>query len=469
MGDRRIDLGFALILCASVAAQLVSVWLSPLDVAPVEAAAWAWSRGGDWGRLGASPIPAWAAGAATALGEGAAALRTPTALALALGAALLHAAARSRFGGRAGWIAGLGWLAAPGVALCLIGEPGAAWLGAAVALSLWALLDLRATQKPAAALLLGVGIAAAGLSCELGWALGPILLTAALFDRDSRAALLSWNGLGTVMTAALLLTPHLATAWNPAADAAAAPTPEPGALRALTRLAVGAGLFAPLLLWLALSSPKAGAGERLPAAITALSLALAIVAAVTGRGDGGWALFLPPLLLWAGARARAADWTARAAGWSIATHAAATAALLVVLVSPAVAGPIGLRFERTQAWEQTARILKAQASLGYAGRPFTAAATASPDLYYALAYHWRDDPTAPPLRYFGAGAAPADGAARTGPLEPGLGEPVLVISLQPARTPPPRFAALAPIASIEVPLPSGGGRRILISAGRPLE
>ncbi len=204
-----------LVIAALVLVRIISVIITPLEIGPDEAQYWRWSRSLDWGYYSKPPLIAWAIALTTGLfGNGEWAIRLSAPIAHGLAGFFLFLLGRNAFDARIGaWSATL-YLLMPGVWLSstiMSTDALLLPLWAAAMLCLWRLRDC-ATLANGALLGLALGLAMLAKYAALYLFIGAFL--AAIVDKPTRRALVSWSGLAALVVFIAVLAPNLV--WNAA-------------------------------------------------------------------------------------------------------------------------------------------------------------------------------------------------------------------------------------------------------------
>ncbi|MEZ5953301.1 MAG: glycosyltransferase family 39 protein [Hyphomonas sp.] len=207
-----------MLLAILLAARVLLLVVTPLNLYADEAQYWRWGEHLAWGYYSKPPMIAWLIHAVTGLfGNAEWAIRLPAPFLHTAGAMLLFLLGRDMYGGRVGMLAALGYALMPAVILssAVISTDGV--LMPFWCLALYAFWRLRSgTGAWASAFALGLGIGCGLLSkYAMMYFLIGIALTLVL-DRDSRKALISPKGLAALAIAALIFAPHVV--WNAAND-----------------------------------------------------------------------------------------------------------------------------------------------------------------------------------------------------------------------------------------------------------
>lgn len=464
------------------ALRILAISLTPLELYPDEAQYWLWSRELAGGYYSKPPMVAWLIAASTTVGgDGEAWVRLPSVLAHAGAPLALYAAGRRLYGGWTGFWAAALYSLMPGVQLSAGLMTTDAPMLLCLALATWAYAVLMRAESGRGAL-----GAAAGLGAALGLAMlskyaalyfAAGLLAHAAVSREARSR---WSParLGAAVGAAVLVAaPNLL--WNARHGfATVAHTADnahwSGRLFNLAELLqfVGAQFgvfgilpFAVLLAGVAVLAVRRDARRALLPADTALlclvlpPLAVVAAQAFISRANANWAVaaYAPGAVL-------AAAWLVRRGGrrsgrWALGGIALSqglfAALFLLAVISPAVAGALGLdnAFKRARGWEATAVAVTARAR---AERPM-AVTTDDRFLFNALAYYGRDywnRPGAAPLRVWVREASPQNQAEAEAPMTPALAGRVLHASLTPeyAAETARDFREWRPLATVSVRL-----------------
>jgi 4-amino-4-deoxy-L-arabinose transferase-like glycosyltransferase len=204
-------------ILAITAMRLVALGFAQLQLYPDESQYWIWSQEFDWGYFSKPPLIAWIIALSTGvLGDTDFAIRLPSILFHAMGAAFLMYTAREM---RPGWAvlwAPLVYLTLPGIGISGLVISTDALLLPLIAGALFMFWRLRSGAGWPAALGLGLlaGLAFLAKYAAIYFLVG--LGLAMLFDRPARQALLSLKGLAAGAILQALLIPNLM--WNAAND-----------------------------------------------------------------------------------------------------------------------------------------------------------------------------------------------------------------------------------------------------------
>lgn len=284
-----VSTAFVMAVMVVVAVRLAGLTFSQAEFYVDEAQYWFWAQTPAWGYFSKPPLIAWiTAGAAGLCGDGEACLRAPSTLAWGLTALIVFAIARTLYDLRTAVFAGLSALLAPGVAFSSRILSTDAPLLTLWSLALLALVRLRAGGGWGWAVLLGLATGFGVLAkYAMLYALAGAAL-AALTDRPTRAALLSWKGAAAGAVAAAVTAPNviwnlangLATARHTVGNAANDGL-TPGLAEPLEFLAAQFGLAGPVVFagWL-LAVAAAARGRSRPAERVLLAFSLPILLVV---------------------------------------------------------------------------------------------------------------------------------------------------------------------------------------------
>ncbi|MEM7460498.1 MAG: glycosyltransferase family 39 protein [Pseudomonadota bacterium] len=204
------------IIVGLLVVRIALAWLSPLELYADEAQYWRWSGSLEWGYYSKPPMIAWMIHISAGLfGDSESAIRFFAPIFHAIASVFLFLLSRRMFGNLAGLFTVITYHLMPGIILSsgVISTDGVLFPFWSLALYLfWRLRENDLGWLEAA--LLGLAIGAGFLSkyAMLYFAIG-IALTA-LFDKPTRAAILSRKGAMSVAIAAAVFAPHLI--WNAA-------------------------------------------------------------------------------------------------------------------------------------------------------------------------------------------------------------------------------------------------------------
>lgn len=298
-----VSTAFVMAVMVVVAARLAGLTFSQAEFYVDEAQYWFWAQSPAWGYFSKPPLIAWiTAGAAGLCGDGEACLRAPSTLAWGMTALIVFAIGRTLYDLRTAVFAGLSALLAPGAAFSSRILSTDAPLLTLWSAALLALVRLRAGGGWGWAVLLGLATGFGMLAkYAMLYALAGAAL-AALVDRPTRLALLSWKGAAAGAIAAAITAPNviwnlangLATARHTVGNAANDGL-TPGLAEPLEFLAAQFGLAGPVLFtgWL-LAVAAATRGRSGPADRVLLAFSLPILLVVTvlaglSEANANWA------------------------------------------------------------------------------------------------------------------------------------------------------------------------------------
>ncbi|MEO1015541.1 MAG: glycosyltransferase family 39 protein [Pseudomonadota bacterium] len=215
VAEDRLAWAVLLALGAIAAVRIAAIFATPLQLGADEAQYWRWGQDWAWGYYSKPPLIAWVIGATTSLfGDAEWAIRLPAPLLHAVAAASLFALAREMYDARVGALAALGYMLMPGVTLSSGVMSTDGLLLPLWSLSLLALWRLRGGGGLTAAVSLGAALGLGGLAkyAMVYFILGALL--AAMIDKPTRSALMSWRGAAAAGVAAAILAPHVAWSWS---------------------------------------------------------------------------------------------------------------------------------------------------------------------------------------------------------------------------------------------------------------
>ncbi|MEO0883673.1 MAG: glycosyltransferase family 39 protein [Pseudomonadota bacterium] len=208
------SIGLILVLIMLLAARVLGLLVSPLNLGPDEAQYWRWSTELGWGYYSKPPLIAWIIAASTSLfGDSEWAIRLPAPLLHGITAYLIYLLGRRLFDNRTGVWAAVYYLLMPGVTLSSgVITTDAVLLPcfAGAMLALWSLREAPSNTRAAILLGLAIGLGLLAKYAMVYAVLG--LIAAAIVDPPTRQAVVSKRGLLAAVIALLVLVPHLA--WN---------------------------------------------------------------------------------------------------------------------------------------------------------------------------------------------------------------------------------------------------------------
>lgn len=456
-----------------IAARVMALIVSPLELYPDEAQYWKWSRDFAFGYYSKPPMVAWMIGLTTAVfGNAEWAVRLGAPLVHAGTAGFLFLTGRALFDERAGLWAAIAWLTLPGPALSSFVVATDAPLLLAISGSLYAFVKFVQTRSWLWACALGAGVGLGFLSkyAMLFFVAGAVL--AFLFDAKVRRAFLSPKLIAIIGLAAAIFAPNLI--WNARHGfATVAHTADNANLDAdlynignlfefwLDQFAVAGPILFPMIVvalavvWRARGEDRARALKWM--ALFALPAFLVIsFQAFLSRANANWAASAYPaaiLLLTGWALISARRWYFA----GLAVNAAVSLLFLVFTISPPLADATGMSnsFKRMRGWEfMTAELLEAAQAGGYG-----TLVTDDRFVFQSMDYYARNEAARPDLRMWLRHETPHNHAAMTAPLTAETGEPVLLVSYFEDFLPwlEADFDRLEPIGELEIPI---GGERV---------
>ncbi|MEZ5936878.1 MAG: glycosyltransferase family 39 protein [Hyphomonadaceae bacterium] len=488
-------------LCVALAVALIAlvrlgiVLATPLELGPDEAQYWRWSRTLDWGYYSKPPLIAWVIAATTSVfgnAEWAVRLAVPflhaaTAFFLFLLGRNMARDADGAPGNVTGaWAAAI-YLLMPGVTLSSVVISTDAVLlpfWSAALLALWSLRERPGVVNGALAGLM-IGLAMLGKYAALYIGAGAIL--AALFDRQTRAALLSFGGLAMLAVATLTLAPNLL--WNAAngfetvahtTDNANWNEATFNILNLVKYMTDQMGVFGPIAFVLLLAAFYRTARRRdaegladetagrLPVrelwliCFIAPVLVLIAVQAVISRAHANWAATAYPaasvLLALLATRAGWRNWVRASVILNIVI--AGVAAALIVLPSLGDAIGLGNGYKRVRGWGETAREIQARA----AAEGATAIMIDEREVWHGVDYYSRDLGGDIPLRAWRRHDNPRSTAEEIGTMQPGEDARILIASVRTRFRARIRadFDRIEDAGTLEIPLGGGKTRRIVL-------
>lgn len=458
----------ALAIAALVAVRIVTLIVSPLQLGPDEAQYWRWSRVLDWGYYSKPPLIAWLIAATTSIfGNDEWAVRLSSPILHGLAAWFLYSLGRRAFDARIGaWAAAI-YCVMPGVWLSsTIMSTDAVLLPmwAAALLGLWRLRD-RPSLVNGALLGLALGLAMLAKYAALYLFFGALI--AAIVDKPTRKALLSWSGLAALAVATLVLGPNLL--WNAANKFATVSHTSDNAHWDDATFDIGhlgtfigdqMAVFGPLsLIVLAAGGVMLIRPREREVFVRDLWLLsfilppLLVIAAqaVISRAHANWAATAYPA-----ADVLLASWIARPR-WSAAIKTAAGLNLVLGVIFclawavPSFGDAVGAAnaYKRVRGWKEAATQLSAIAARN---QP-TALMIDEREVWHGVDYYGRHLPM-PPLRAWRRGDTPKSFAEEIGAMQPGEDAKVLIASAVPSFRQMIRadFDRIEPIGFVIVPL-----------------
>lgn len=479
--------------------RLALLFASPLELYPDEAQYWVWSRHLAFGYFSKPPTIAWLIHASTAIGgQGEAWVRAPAPILHGLAALALAGAARTLYGGWAGFWAAVLYSAMPGVQLSSAVIATDAPLMAALSFALWAYArlwaDPRGRARAGAAALLGLALGLAFLSKYAGLYMVGGMAAHALFSARARRMwsaplLLIAAGVGLALAApniAWNAGHHFQTLAHTAANADIGGDPDGGGFRLFDpRGPLGFilgqfGVFGPVpfavLIW-ALTRGRAALRpeDRLLVWLGAPALIIVFAEAMIARANANWAVaaYAPGAVLAAGLLVGQRRW--RVLGWGVGVQALAALIFVVALLDPALTDKVGAgnAFKRARGWRETADAVVAVEASARKDGPVSAVGIDDRFMFNALSYYGRDASGAPaarlgaPLRMWVRLAHPANQAEAETPLDRAHGARVVLASVDQKHRPSliADFGRVAPLGSASIRLDPAHRREVVFLLG----
>lgn len=425
--------------------RLIALYISPLNLFGDEAQYWSWSREFDFGYFSKPPMIAWLIGATTTLfGHAEWAVRLSSPLIHPLTAYVLFRTGRYLFDARTGFWAACLYFLMPAVWLssAIVSTDVALLFFWSVALNAWA--HLRAENATKWAVLLGLAIGFGMLSKYAMLFFIISLVFCMFFDKKTRQAVLSKNGLVTFFITLLVLAPNLY--WNANHDfSTLTHTAENAGLGGsffhpseLTEFWVGQlGVFGPITLILMILAAivtirhKPSKTGLCLAIFTLCPLVIISVEAILSHANANWAVsaYMGGTLLLA--HVGLAKWP-RVLWYGLGINFVLGVVLAVVSLSPQLTNTFGMAnsVKRVRGWPQTETILADIIKQGHEGNAYLATATDNRLAFYDLFYYGIEQDTGVPLRMWMNTNQILHHAHATAPLEaskPNDG-PVLIIN-----------------------------------------
>ncbi len=456
-----------------IAARVLALIVSPLELYPDEAQYWKWSRDFAFGYYSKPPMVAWMIGLTTAVfGNAEWAVRLGAPLVHAGMAGFLFLTGRALFDERAGLWAAIAWLTLPGPALSSFVVATDAPLLLAISGALYAFVKFVQTRSWLWACALGAGVGLGFLSkyAMLFFVAGAAL--AFIFDAEVRRAFLSPKLIAIIGLATLIFAPNLI--WNAQHGfATVAHTADNANLDAdlynignlfefwLDQLAVAGPVLFPMIVVALVLVWRAKGGERARAlkwlALFALPAFLVIsFQAFLSRANANWAASAYPaavLMLTGWALVSARRWYLA----GVAVNVAVSLLFLAFTISPPLADAMGMSnsFKRMRGWDFMTQELLEIAEAGN----YETVVTDDRFVFQSMDYYSRNVAGRPDLRMWLRHETPHNHAAMTAPLPDGYGEPVLLVSYFEDFQPwlEADFDRMEKVGELEIPI---GGDRV---------
>lgn len=466
----------ALFIGLVVLLRLAVVIAAPVEIGPDEAQYWRWSEKLDFGYYSKPPLIAWTIAASTAVfGDGAWAIRFLSPVLHGLAAFFLFLLGKRAFDARIGaWSAAI-YLLMPGIWLSSTIMSTDAVLLPSVSIALYFLWRFRDAPGFGNAILAGAAIGLSMLAKYAALYLYGGIVLAALFDRDTRKALLSPAGAVMFVASLVVLGPNLW--WNVANDFATVSHTADNAnlgeagfnvLHVFDYLIDQAAVFGPITLLVLIAGFLFIAGRKDKWTTTrefwlmcfiVPPLLVIMVQEIMSRAHANWAASAYPA-----ACVLVGAWIDRGFGGTtsrfkagpvlkagLALNAVVGLVFMAVWVSPGLADATGASagMKGVRGWQQTTEQLAAKA------REINASAIMVDDreLWHGLDYYGRDLDM-PPIRAWQRGPTPRSHAEEEGKVRPGEDSAILVASISTDLRAMIRadFTTIEPIGYVDVPL-----------------
>lgn len=479
----------ALMIALMTAARLAVVIATPVEIGPDEAQYWRWSQTLDFGYYSKPPLIAWVIAISTALfGDGEWAIRFFAPILHGIAAFFLFLLGRSAFDARIGaWAAAI-YMTIPGIWLSTYIMSTDALLLPAWSVALYLLWRLRVAPGYLIAILAGAAVGLTMLAKYTGLYLYSGVVLAALFDRETRKAVVSWHGVAALLASLAVLGPNLA--WNAAHDFATLShtadnvnLAEAGfdPLHVFSYLVDQTAVFGPILLGVLLAGFALIAGRKdkmttvrefwLMSFIVPPLLVI-LVQEIMSRAHANWAAAAYPA-----ACVLVAAWIDRAFGGmtgrikagpfvkgGIALNLIVGLLLSAVWVAPGLADATGASnaMKGVRGWRQTTTELVARAKALDA----SAIMVDDRELWHGLDYYGRKIDM-PPLRAWQRGPTPRSHAEEEGKMRPGEDSAVLIASGGSGFRAMIRqdFASIRELGYVDIPLSPRRTRRLKLYLG----
>ena len=399
-------------IAALTLARLWLLFISPFDLGPDEAQYWSWSRDFAFGYFSKPPMIGWVISLSNAVcGPGEACVRLSAPIFHGLTAMMLFFLVQKMFDDRLAFWTGVLYVTLPGV-----------WFSSGLittdvpllfywSVGLFALWSLRENPQWGWASLLGLSIGLGLMSkYAMLYFIGGMFL-AMIFDKQTRAALLSARGIATAVIAVTIFAPNLW--WNAANDfstvthTAANANVTSGNLFNIEKLFefLGGqfGIFGPFLFGALLAAIGSFAiAWRKKDAIDAryLWLAAFVVRALTvgitlgfiSRANANWAA-----TAYVAGTALTVVWLFKSRARALLPasfflHNAVGLLLIMFVVAPSLISTLGREndFKRVRGWEEIGKFVEVQANEGRDGVAYTAVLTNDRLTYGELLYYAPD-------------------------------------------------------------------------------
>ena len=402
-----------MMLLGLTALRVLWLFLSPLGLHGDEAQYWAWSRSFEWGYFSKPPMIAWMIGTTTGIfGHEEWAVRLSSPLIHPVTAYVLFRTGRFLFDARTGFITA-----------CLYFLMPAVWLSSAIAstdvslLLFWSLAlnawaHFRDTPTLKWAIFLGVFVGLGMLSkyAMLFFVIALVLI--AMFDRQTRSALVSKLGLAVIAIATLIISPNIA--WNAANDFQTVGHTAANAnlkgvpfhpIELLEFIGSQFGVFGPITFVLLLAALGFATKRTLCptahmlAVFTLVPLVVICTEALLSRANANWAVtsYIGGCLLVAYFIATRVPKLGKA---GLGVNIVLGAAMAVLSLSPALTDASGFAnsVKRMRGWPATTTQISDVARKGFEGQSYSAIATDHRLTFFDLTYYGIEEQSRLPLR-----------------------------------------------------------------------
>ena len=433
------------VILAVLALRLCALFLSPLGLHGDEAQYWAWSKELDWGYFTKPPMIAWVIAATTTMfGDAEWAARLSSAPLHALTSYMLFLTGRKLFDARTGfWATCIYWLM-PAVWLSsmIISTDVALLLFFVTALNAW--VHLRADGPHwGRALQLGLAIGLGVLAKYAMLFFLPALILCMIFDKPTRAALLSAAGIFVLALALFIIMPNIL--WNINNDFATLSHTADNAnlghsipfhpLELFSFIVSQFGVFGPLSFSILLAtiafSITGTLGEKAKwVSLFCLSPLLIIcVQALLSRANANWAVtaYIAGSLLTAHAALTLGERLKKLLAFGVVFQSFVAVVLIGAVLSPSLTNQLPLLpnvVKRLREWPATVRVLEDVISKGHDGHTYEFVATDKRIVFYNLNYYGLQDVL--PLKMWMLHSAPTNHAELMAPLPRSSGPTLLI-------------------------------------------
>ena len=458
-----------------LAARVIGLFLSPLNLHGDEAQYWAWSKTLDFGYFSKPPMIAWVIAATTSVfGDAEWAVRLSSPVLHSVTAYLIFLTARLAYDGRTGFWAAAVYILMPAVWLSsgIVSTDVPLLLCWIIALNAW--LHLRAGAGWPRILQLGLAIGLGLMSKYAMLFFLPALVITILFDALSRKALLNMRGINVLILAGLCVLPNLywnmthdfATVTHTAANANLQGQAPFHPMELLSFWSDQLAVFGPVTFILLVFALWAAMRRKLDdpslwIALFVLSPLLIIsFQALISRANANWAVtaYVAASILTAHYGLKGSDRLTRWLKGGVIAQALICAVLVIILLVPSWTNAAGLAnsVKRVRAWPETVAVLADQVTMGHEDVPFEAIAFDRRINFYDARYYGLGD--AAPLKMWLYRSHPENHAELTEPLAKGDG-PFLIVNYHEIYEDELRedFIKLIALSPLDIDL--GGGKR----------